>query len=431
MLVNLKNRYIILFFFNFCFLSCAKKDNDAPVISIISPMENTSYQLPASIVIRGNVIDDHNINNIKINIVDENQSPISTEINITIDSFEYQFEESFQINERLLNSGTYYVNVKAFDEENNLSSSYRSIQISEIPRVLKSIYFLTQGHFFTYLYQLTVGNGFVITENIHSITGNFQKSISNSRHEYIFVGTENVGNAFEHEFFTDLWMINPSLSPYNYFTGLHLTDLGNQLHVVSGDGEIKTFNKNGQITNTIYAAQQEWFGEVVFDDDFIIGEVFSSLISRSIVVLNRNSGAENQRFQNIGEVVKIGKLSDDICYVVNQYQNNMQLKKYSISTNNYWLEYEFPNCNVYDAFYKDNLLFLATDLGFLRFNFNTMSLVNLNGQYPFHNLKYEDISGLFYLTSGSKLCIFDEVNNALNTFDLNDTLTDILLHYNK
>ena len=167
MLVNLKNRYIILFFFNFCFLSCAKKDNDAPVISIISPMENTSYQLPASIVISGNVIDDHNINNIKINIVDENQSPISTEINITIDSLEYQFEESFQINERLLNSGTYYVNVKAFDEENNLSSSYRSIQISEIPRVLKSIYFLTQGHFFTYLYQLTVGNGFVITENIH------------------------------------------------------------------------------------------------------------------------------------------------------------------------------------------------------------------------------------------------------------------------
>ena len=85
---------------------------------------------------------------------------------------------------------------------------------------------------------------------------------------------------------------------------------------------------------------------------------------------------------------------------------------------------------MYDAFYKDNLLFLATDLGFLRFNFNTMSLVNLNGQYPFHNLKYEDISGLFYLTSGSKLCIFDEVN-SLNTSDLNDTLTDILLHYNK
>jgi hypothetical protein len=411
--------------------SCAKKDVDPPVISIISPTANTSYQLPTTITIKGTVTDDNSINNLKINILDENQAPISTEKNISIGSTESSFEESFQINDRLLTSGTYYINVKAFDEENNLSSSYSSIQISEIPRFLKSVFLLRQTGGITYLDQLSVANGFVSTQNILFLTGDFQKSISNSRHQYIFVGTEDMGNAFEDEFFTDLWMISPVLSPYAYFTGLHLTDLGNQLHVVSGDGVIKTYNKNGQITNAIYAANQEWFGEVVFDDNFIIGEVFSSLILRNLVVFNRNSGVENQRVQTIGQLVKIGKLTDDICYVVNQYQDDLQLKKYAISTNNYWLEYDLPNCHVYDAFYKDNLLYMATDLGFLRYNFITMSLVNLNGQYAFHRLKFDDISGLFYLISSSELCLFDEVNNSIDTWVISDSLTDVLLYYNK
>ena len=301
-----------------------------------------------------------------------------------------------------MSSGNYYINVKAFDAEDNLSSSYTNIQISEIPRYLKSIFLLRQTGGFTSLEQLSINNGILSTQNILSLPGDFQKSISNSRHQYVFVGTEDEGVAYEDEFFTDLWTINPVLSPYEYFTGLYLTDLGNQFHIVFGDGVIKTYNKNGQITNAIYAPQQEWFGEVVFDDDFIISEVFSSIFSRSIAVFNRNSGVENQRVQTTGEVKKIGKINEDLCYVVNQYQDNLQIKKYAISANNYWLEYELPNCHIFDALFKDNLLYIATDLGFLRYNFLNMSLVNLNGQFTFHRIKYDDISGLFYLVSDNE-----------------------------
>ena len=89
----------VILFISLILFSCGKKDVDPPEISIDSPTANTAFQLPATITIKGVVTDDNSLNNIKINLLDDNQAPISTEKNISTNSNEYFFEESFIVNE--------------------------------------------------------------------------------------------------------------------------------------------------------------------------------------------------------------------------------------------------------------------------------------------------------------------------------------------
>ena len=149
----------------------------------------------------------------------------------------------------MIESGKYYISVKALDQQNNQNSSYQEITLSEVPKKFESLYIVVPSFGQTNLSSLD-SNG--VTELKYSLQGDFQKAIVNSRHQYFFIGTDQIGNSIESNYFSSQWSVNPYLSPYEFFSEMSLSEFGDQMHIVYGDGVIKSYNKNGNIVNTIY-----------------------------------------------------------------------------------------------------------------------------------------------------------------------------------
>ena len=161
------------------------------------------------------------------------------------------------IEDRLLSSGSYYVNVKAFDKNQNVSSKYILILLNEVPRTLESLFYITSKNDQTYIYELDSTGSLQLKKQINGI---HKFSIVNSRHQYLFFATDEVGESIEVNGFTNIWDISTGPSLYPLFIDVSKTDDGDQLHLVTGDGRILSCNKNGNIINNIYSNSQERFG---------------------------------------------------------------------------------------------------------------------------------------------------------------------------
>ena len=101
--------------------SCKKKDTIPPVVTINSPLNNEIFQIPCNINIIGSTEDNRNIDRIEIDLVSENSASIVQKLEIDVDTSYLEFDISLVINDRLLNSGNYYLNVKSYDENQNLT----------------------------------------------------------------------------------------------------------------------------------------------------------------------------------------------------------------------------------------------------------------------------------------------------------------------
>ena len=430
MLVNMRLK-IWVFIFSICVFCCnCKKNQDQipPSIVIQMPLSNSSFNLPNSIRIMGTASDNNLLKNIEIGILNENLSPVVADVQIELNDQEYSFDQTITIDDRLIESGKYYISVKVFDQQNNQSSSFREITLSEIPKKFESLYIVTPTFGHTNLSSLD-SNG--VIELKYSFQGDFQKAIANSRHQYFFIGTDQIGTAIEPNYFSSLWSVTPYLSPYEFFSEISLSELGDQMHIVYGDGVIKSYNKNGNIVNTIYSDEQEWFGKIFMDDDVVIAEVFTSAVSRSLTAFFRTSGVEYQRVQIQGEVIQIGKISNDLYFFLIKNQNVTKIYNYDISTNVTWVENELLSIVIYDAIFLENKIFFATNQGLIRYDYQTNSQVLVSNSMPFYEVKYEPMSGGMVLNAGKQIWFYDQINVPTLTHSLNDSICKIMLLYNK
>ena len=424
-----KMRFKILFIILIACFSCNKnQDQLSPIIVIQMPLSNSSFDLPNSIRVKGRVSDDKQLKNIEIGILDENLSSVIADIHIELSDLEYSFDEFITIDDRLIESGTFYISVKAFDQQNNQSSSYQEISLSEIPKKFKSLYVVTPNLGYTNLVSLD-SNG--LTELKYSLQGSFQKSISNSRHQYFFLATDQTGTAIESNNFSSQWNVSPYLSPYDFFSEILLTESGDQMHILNGDGVIKSYNKNGNIVNTIYCNEQEWFGKIFIDDDVLIAEVFSSAVTRSIATFFRTSGVEYQRIQTEGEMIKIGKISNDKYYFIVRHQNLNKIYNYDVSTNMTWLENDLLVNDVHDAIFLEDKLFLATNQGLISYNYQTNSQILVTSSIPFYEINYEPLSGILVLNAGKQIWFYDQINTPIMMNNFGDSICQIMMLYNK
>ena len=162
----------------------------------------------------------------------------------------------------LLLSGNYFINIKAYDEFENFTSKYISIYLNEIPKILESLIYVTNNSSQTFIYQLDSLGNFQL---VKQLPGNHILSMGNSRSQHLFVGTDQNGDFLDVNNLNNLWNVPVASSNYPLFIDVSNSDNGDQSHLVLGDGRIVSYNKNGNITNSIYSNPHDEVQEKVFD----------------------------------------------------------------------------------------------------------------------------------------------------------------------
>ena len=427
MLVNLENQFIILFFFIFSIFSCGKEDTTIPSIIINKPLSNDSFQIPTNINIVGSTWDDNNIDRIEIDVVSENSAAIIQKIELNADTNYFEFNISFSLIDRLINSDNYFINVKSFDENDNFNSEYVTVYINEVPKILQSTYYIISTNNLTNLYEIDSLN------NLHlkcQKPGKYNISIGNSRHQYLFIGTDEIGESVEPLFYTSIWALGTSLS-YN-FTGVLKSDDGNQLFVGYEDGRILTINKDGNIINSIYSNNQDFFGEFFVDQDLVLVESKTNSFDKKLVVFFKQSGIEKQRINISGTVKKILPKGNHQYIVASNFFGTAKLNIYYENSNLMTTELEIPNCEIYDVIIlNNNNILIASSNGLYNFNLLGNSMSTVSTSHFCNKIVKGEQNQDIYLICGNELWSYNSSGslNLVNT--VFDSIRDYLPFYNK
>ena len=331
--------------------SCQKQDKIPPRINVISPLNNTSFQIPCVVQVEGEVHDNQSLSRIEISIVDENLVPVTTAISQNISGDQFEFNEQFIINDRLLQSGNYFVKVSVEDEEGNLNSSYSSVFLSEVTRELLGIYLVSSDQSSTNLSFLDDMGNITLKS---TISGNHKVSESNSKHQYIFLGTDISGISLETDFYTTKWEVPFLSSTYDFFQDVNKSKDKDQLYLSNGDGVIRRFDKNGIQIGGYIADFQNWFAHFNEVDNYVMVDTYSNLFTRWITVFNKSSGIEYTRKSITGEVVEIGQVNNSLCFVLIQNGNDFYLAHYDLNTNNLWIDCSVQNNHCYCLLYTSD-----------------------------------------------------------------------------
>ena len=408
--------------------SCQKQDKIPPRINVISPLNNTSFQIPCVVQVEGEVHDNQSLSRIEISIVDENLVPVTTAISQNISGDQFEFNEQFIINDRLLQSGNYFVKVSVEDEEGNLNSSYTSVSLSEVTRELLGIYLVSSDQSSTNLSFLDdMGN---ITLK-GTIFGNHKVSEANSKHQYIFLGTDVSGISLETDFYTTKWEVPLLSSTYDFFQDVNKSKDKDQLYLSNGDGVIRRYDKNGIQIGGYIADFQNWFAQLNEVDNYVMVDTYSNLFTRWITVFNKSSAIEYTRKSITGEVVEIGQVNNSLCFILIQNGNDFYLAHYDLNTNNLWIDSSVLNNHCYNAQKKGNYLYITTDDGLYRFNYNNYQMLPLIVNFPCSQIDLEDISGDLIISDAQNVYFFNEQLGIYNSFVTTDSVENVLVYYNK
>ena len=428
MLVNLKNQFIILFFFIFSIFSCGKEDTTIPSIIINKPLSNDSFQIPTNINIVGSTWDDNKIDRIEIDVVSENSATIIQKIELDADTNYFEFNISFSLIDRLINSDNYFINVKSFDENDNFNSEYVPVYVNEVPKILQSTYYIISTNNLTNLYEIDSLN------NLHlkcQKPGNYNISIGNSRHQYLFIGTDEIGESVEPLFYTSLWDLSLGTTLSYNFTGVLKSDDGNQLFVGYEDGRIFTINKDGNIINSIYSNNQDFFGEFFVDKDLVLVESKTNSLDKKLVVFFKQSGIEKQRINISGTVKKILPKGNHQYIVASNFFGTAKLNIYYENSNSMTTELEIPNCEIYDVIILNNNILIASSNGLYNFNLSGNLISTISTSHFCNKIVKGEQNQDIYLICGNELWSYNSSGslNLVNT--VFDSIRDYLPFYNK
>ena len=428
MLVNLKVKILIFVASSLLFFSCTKKDDNPPNLFVQSPLSNESFQLPCDIKVSGYVTDNDKVDRVEVNLVSENSATVVQGFDLDADSSYFEYDLSFTVEDLLLLSGNYFINIKAYDEFGNFNSEYITLYLNEIPKILESLIYITSYNNQTFIYQQdSLGN----SQLVKQLLGNHLLSIGNSRSQHLFVGTDQNGDFFDLNNFTKLRNVPVLSSNYPLFIDGSKSEDRNQSHLVLGDGRINSYNKNGNIINTIYSNPQEWFGKFNFQENIVLVESSSSFLDRDLVVYFRQSGIEKQRVEIDGEIVKIVSISNNEYAIFSQFLNESRLSIYYENLNQIYTDLELLNAIIYDAIFLDNYLIFSSSNGLYKYDFHLNTLISISSNLKPSKIIPSEMDSFVYLTVGTELWTYSGNGNLSLLTNYGDSIRNFIPVYNK
>ena len=428
MLVNHKVKILIFTWFIQLYCGCTKKDAIPPELYVQSPLSNESFQLPCDITVSGYVIDNDKVDRVEIDLVSENSATIVQGFDIDADSLYFEYDLSLIIEDRLLLSGNYFINIKAYDKFENFTSKYISIYLNEIPKTLESLIYITSNSNQTFIYQQDSLGNFQL---VKQLPGNHILSMGNSRSQHLFVGIDQNGEFFDLNNFNHLWNVPVVSSNYPLFIDLSKSDNGDQSHLVLGDGRIVSYNKNGNIVNSIYSNPQELFGKFNIQNNIVLVESFSSFLDRDLVVYFRQSGIEKQRVEINGEIVKIVPVLNNEYAIFSQFLNVSKISIYYENFNQLYTDLELPNSIIYDAIFINDYLIFSSSSGLYKYDFNLNILNQISPNIKASKIIPNEMDSFIYLTVGTELWTYSVSGNLSLLSDYGDSIRNFIPVYNK
>ncbi len=423
--------FIMLIICILCY-SCKKDDDTSiPQITISFPNEFTNYKIKDTVNIVAKVIDNKTISLIEIVIVNTDFLPVSNRILIQPNAKEIDINELICIDDLNLNSGIYYIKVRASDGENE-KNLYRAINIEGIQREFKGIISINKVN-------SNLFNIYFVDSAHHQIlsySGDFISSEINQNYQQLYVcGNINSNlNAYDLKDNSLFWVILPDNNPpFPSFENLYFEN--DILFVSCSQSYIVGYNRFSNINfNTITNLGFTPKKTIRFKNYLIVEEKSKTSSLRLLNAYFFPTGSLKNS-TNLSIIIKsmFIKDNDNLIIFGNDLNSNAVMSWFNVDNQTYYNPHLMPVGQLKDVVKLDNsnyILSIGNNIYWYQESTNSLTLYisNINVE----NIEYEDISQTIILGSGNKL-LYYTFPSAIKKGEYNMPFTISQLHllYNK
>lgn len=412
-------------------LACEKEaDTKHPIVTFYSPYENQIFTIFDTIPIEAKITDDKVITSVRIKVVDSSFNPVLPSVYHYPETNEYNLKMGFPIDDYYLESGIYYVMIRAEDGA-NFKNKYQKIFIESIPRSLEKIIVLTEKDGNT-IEVYGIDNSSNIS-SLFNINGDFVASEITSRYKQLYVAGANQININTYSLKTYQLEWSLEVEPPLPIHVLNCLYYDQYLYSSYSYLYIYGYDRFGSKKFNTQISEAGIPSRLFLFKDLLLVDVQSNTGGNTYVyTFYKGTGSQKQRLLSTFKVVEFFAYDNNNVIIVANEAGQGVLKLYNPYENVLTSINSISdkiNCSVK---INENEYLIGTENGIVLYNYNQSSLTNILPGKIAQRLQYNDLSNEIYIECENQIEKRKYPVMALeNTFTFSDTILNIHLQYNK
>lgn len=409
--------------------SCKEKDEERPQVAISFPGDGASYSVKDTILVGIEASDNVNLELVQAKLTDQEGRLSSTIASAHPESRSYTGTLSIIIEDKYLASGSYWVNVKVSDGDNE-RSTYVSVNVVEFPRERRAIVALT-------------GSANVSVQRVDSL-GSIAPLISlghdgsavciNNRQDQALVigdidGTissvDLVNGGLEWE---NTWPDQPPAPAFSAATcddsDLLISAYG---HLILGYDEFGSLILNKE-TTVAYRPEEI----VTVGEQIIVEQRQSGTTDHFMFYYNRASAAVQNQILVPMDVVAICPFDEVSVLIFGNDNGQARVFQYSFFENAIWEPRTLEPGTVIDAVKSNgNTYFIAQSDGIYAYTFSPNFLNHIVPSVVSTGLRFDTDRGVLLSSSSNEIQEYSGSGTLIATHQFPEDVVSFDLHYTK
>lgn len=407
------------------------EDDEKPRVFIEEPYENFNISSVDTILVHARISDNEQITSIEVELVDLDFAPMVGKQVFQASGSDVNFVIEYILDAPLLNSGAYYIVVRANDGR-NVGSGFRKVSLTAIPRALERRVVVTSGSNNVKIFSQQAGESWVERINLYY---DFAGADLNFRQDLLGIAGGEIGDALFYntvEFEVEQSVPGLGTQSMPYFRGLRYDEASEIFMLLLEEPRLRLFDKNAAgITGFPLQPNQRPHDAFAANNRLYVLERPVSTPNYSLNVYAQ-PGLFLASLAVEGPVKGVFRKSDDEVYVWVQAPETVQLKILNTNTNLMSEPYERQDEVLNDMVQVGPDAFvIGTSAGLYRYSYGNGGTLILNEGFVAEKLFYEDMGGIIYASSGNVLFQLSPTGTVLNEENFTGTIEFVGFDYNR
>jgi len=430
---NKASYFLLLIIIDIILFSSCKKDNSPPVININSPLQDQYFSVGDTIHVVATVFDDEEIKSVTIRLLNSNYNNVGHDEPITVSGNHRLINTQYVIDNQYLFSGNYFLTIVASDGQ-QVTNSYITIHIEEIPKIRKGIYLLSAPNNFGFDIS-KIDSFYQPVPQIH-VNGDFASSAINSLHHQLYTAGSVTGdfNAFDLNNNTTAWSLPSTSFPVPTFKNLFYKD--NRIYVSYYDGHVKGYDYLG---STKFEIEQQGFfiPDIMYhDDQYFFTEIYypSSHLNKIGVYFLVTGSPRQESLLDIDLRNMYSLDANRLLLFGNDTSAGQgKIELYNINGNGSTTIHTIPTGVLYQVVQVSNDEYLiGHSNGIYIYHYSMNSLTPFITGLPVYSIEYDDLNQEIFAASGNQVVVYNSITaNQEYTIAPVDSVLAVHVLYNK
>jgi hypothetical protein len=412
------------------FISCKKEENQAPIIVIENPLENTHISSIDSFLVNGKITDDKEIKWVNISIVNPNLIPVSSVYSFSPNTKAVEINQLVEISNIHLEGGVYFLLVSAGDEEET-TRNYTKLIISAIEKELTGIWTLTSesGNSIIRKYHQGIIEEFLnISKDCRDI------SINSYSAQLQLLTTDGNLQSYQLEDKTLFWE-KPNLNNFQYPYYGSLECNSNLSFVSATIGDIYGIDENGMIKRTLKTSDNSYRpSKFYFHWQYaIIESIPNGSIPKRIELVFATSGISMQYHSMEMEITGFSSFDENRVMIWGNTAGKMKVCTLNIALQHLDEVTGFPNQIVKSVAMvsSEKHFFLCGNTIYI-YRPSSFSISEFLSDIEADFIKYESITNSLFVIMPNNISVYNATAaNLMETIEISQPIIDLEFSYNK